>query len=286
MNAMTMSRGGLVPAAALCGVLLLPASGGAQVGAVGAAVGAGVADENAHTGSPILGESAVVLPERGWTGSAYGGMSFGNDVTVTGLPGGADFTFFQLLLGVFYAPLENLTVGALAFPVSRVEVESGGQSAEDSGFGDVALYGKYRFYESPDGLTSVAALAQVGLPTGESGFGNEGVSLFGGLAASRTLDGGSLHGGAGVGIPMDDADGDPYVSFSASGVLGLTERVGLSLELLGDVGDESIVSAGPGVRVRAADRLFLDGAVVLRLGSTFDEEAYDYGVILGVNFGG
>lgn len=264
-------------------VLLLAAPAAAQVGAVGAATGAGVAVENAHEGSPILGESGLVLAERGWSASAYGAYTTGG----VGEGGQAlDFNVTQFLAGAFYAPVENLTVGVLAFPLTRVEVEAGAQSADDSGFGDLALYAKYRVHESPDARTHVAAIGQVGLPTAQEGFGSEGVILAGGLGVSHRLEGGSVHAAGGLVLPTDDADGDAFFDFNAAGVIGVADRVGASLEVLGSIGDESVLNAGPGVRIRAGERTFVDGAVVFNVASSLDESPFDWGLVLGVNIGG
>jgi hypothetical protein len=269
--------------AAALGLAFVPGGAHAQVGAIGAASALGVSDANAHVGAPVLTEHAGVLPAKHWSAGAVGGWTTGKyDLISDELK----FDVVQILLGGYWAPRQDLTVGAVIRAHNSVSVEIGGLSEETSGVGDLLLYGKYQFHSSGDGLTRLAGLATLDLPTADEGFGLDGPAFSTGLAASRGLANGSLHASALVGVPTSDLDGDPYLGLTAAGVFGLGERLGLSGELMATVGQETVVNAGPALRYRASQRAFIDVGLVFNLASTFDESPFDVGLVLGVNMGG
>ncbi|MCG8469500.1 MAG: hypothetical protein MJB57_15050 [Gemmatimonadetes bacterium] len=250
-----------------------------QVGAFGAAAALGAQGESAHAGSPVFTEHGRVL-DRGRTSfSAVGGLTTGSIALQGGGTEGWDF--FQLLLSGFLAPVDDLTVGAILSTVNNISFETAEGS---SGIGDLSLYGKYRLGGRAG--TDLAAVAQLVLPTGETGFGREGLAIAGGLAVSRQLDDASLHASGTLAIPTDDADGDPFVTLSAAGVFGLNDRIGLSAEGALQIGDDTFFSAGPAVRLRASDNVFVDGGVLFPLVTPDSPADSDVAFFVGVNVGG
>jgi len=277
---------------------LLPSLASAQAGAVGAAVAVGGGIENAHVGAPIQSEHARTLGAGRTSFAVYGGLTTGSAAAVPGVD--VSFDFLQTVLGGFYGVSDDFTIGAILFPVNRVSVTatntSTGASASESGsaIGDLSLYGKYRLGESADGRTSFAAIGRLQLPTaGEADFGGtpvtlglSGVGIGVGGAVSHLSNNSSFHASALLGIPTDDSDGDPSVGLSGAVVFGVSDRVGLSAEVLASLGDETQFTGGPGVRFQASDNVFLDAAALFLIGSSVDQNPFDYGLLFGLNIGG
>ncbi len=273
----TIHRFGAIGAAVALAIAL-PAGAHAQVGALGAAAALGVSDENAHVGAPVLTEHARVLEQGRFSFSAVGAWT-------TGDIAGVNFDVYQLLLSVFAAPIDNLTVGVINRTLTSVSVDVAGVDSQ-SGFGDTELYAKYQFAESSDGATSGAIIGAVDLPTAEEGFGLEKVAFGAGLAVSRVLGNGSLHGAATVGIPTDEVDGDVTLNLSAAGVVGLGGRIGVSAEVLASISSETVLNGGPALRLRASDNVFIDAGAFFNIASSFDERLFDFGLVAALNIGG
>lgn len=273
-------RSGIAVASLAILTISAPAGAHAQAGALGAAAALGAAGASAHSGAPVFTESGRVLEQGRFAGSAVGGYTTGT--LVPGTPNEEGWSVFQLLVSGFFAPAENLTLGAILPVVNSVSFDN---FDGESGIGDLNLYGKYRF--AGDDMTDISVIGQLALPTGKEGFGLESVAIAAGLGASRQTDWGSLHASGSVIIPTDDLDGDPYVALSGAGVFGLSDQIGLSAEGSLLIGDETALSVGPAIRFRASDNVFIDGGLILPLVVPNDDFVdVDLGLLFGVNIGG
>lgn len=273
---------------------LSPAMASAQAGAVGAAVAVGGGVENAHSSAPIQSEHALTLGTGRTAFTVHAGLTSGS------VGSNASFEVIQTLIGGFYGVSDDLTIGAILFPVTNISLDvtdptSGASFSESgSGVGDLSLYGKYALGESADGRTSFAAIASLELPTAGTAdlggtpisLGLDGVAIGIGGAVSHRASSSSFHGSAQLAIPTSDLDGDAFVRLGGAAVFGVSDRVGLSGEVLANVGSETQFTGGPGVRFQASDNVFLDVAALFLLGSSISEDPFDYGLVVGLNIGG
>jgi hypothetical protein len=272
-----------VTAAAATGLLAAAQPAAGQVGAIGGAPSSAVSGGATAARAPLFSESALVMPRGGWTAGAYGGYTSGG---IEGDFTSIDFSFTQLVIGGFFALTERVVLGAAIFPYASVSVDSDFGSEEESGRGDGLLYGKAQFWSSADGRTSIAGIANVGLPIGDDDFGAEGVSFGIGGAVTHTVNQVSLHGSAGFAIPTDDADGETTFNFNAAFVYAAQSVLSLGAELLGSTfsaGGErfTIINAAPGARVRLAERVFLDGGLLFNVSTSPGESPFDYAFLIG-----
>lgn len=278
----SFSRVAAITAATATAVAAAPAS--AQVGAIAAAPGGAIGGTEMTVRGPVVTESALMLPQGMWTGSATVGVTGGS-----GFSGVAfDYTYSQLLLGAFYGVSDNLLIGATIFPYAGFEVEALGLSEEQTGRGDATVYAKYRVLGSADGRTSVAIAGALGLPLGDDVFGAEGLVL--GLAGTVThnLPATSLHASAGVRMPTDEFDGETTLVWSAAAVYAASPKLSLAVELLGsrmstDLDTFSSVELVPAARYAVGRNVFLTGAVQFNVSSSPFDSAYDYAAMFGVS---
>lgn len=124
----------------------------------------------------------------------------------------------------------------------------GTTTAEASGAGDLGVAAKWRFVEATDGKFSVGVLGGVSLPTGEEGFGSEGVDpavslLFSGTMAENLV----FDLNAGLDWTTVEVAGEEErladTTFSAGLSVPAGENGGVFLELFGvlpEEGDEQI----------------------------------------------
>ena len=273
-------------AAVSAGILAVNAPVAAQIGAIGAP-GSIASGSEATSSAPIFTESALVMGRGMWAAGAYAGYTSGGfDGPVS-----VDLSSRQLLLGAYYAPTEQLTLGVSVLPYASISAENNlGDSADESGRGDAQLRAKYQFWNSTDGRTSLAGLGSIGLPIGDDDFGASGASVGLGGAISHLADRVSVHGGLGFFMPTDDDDGETTIDFSAAVVYAAQEKLSLGLELLGSTfsfegieGSERYTSIdlAPGARYRVAPRVFLDGGLLFNVSSTDDSSLYDYALVIG-----
>jgi hypothetical protein len=258
----------------------------AQVGAIGAAPAGLWGTDEVMATAPILMESGYQL-ERGQVGVTAlfgvtaGGFTLTDDVQTVGL----DYTFNQLVLGAYYALSDRITLGVLAAPYVGFEIEASGFSENDSGRGDIGVYGKGLLWRADDGKTSLATFGSATLPVGEDGWGAEGSVLAGGLALSHRMDQFALHGATGVQHPLKEVDGSTVFTGSAGAVYSAGARVALSLEGLASTSDgETAFDVAPGARVRLGSSFYLSGAVLVNAASSLDYKPYDYAVVIGGSF--
>lgn len=273
------ARAAVGTVAALLCVAATPAPGAAQIGAIGAVPGAAGAD-GSFAGSPIFTESATMLPRGRLSAGAHiaavsqAMMLEGTEVEVT---------VSQVLAGVSYAPVEGLMLGFRASPYIAFEASSQFGSVDQSGHGDAFFDARYRLWRAPGGQTQLAANGSVQIPLGDEFFGAEGAALGLGAAISHQLDRLGLHGALGASVPLDEADGQTAMNFSAAGVFGVTERIWLNLEMIGVASDgEHIVNLAPGARIGLGQRAFLDIGVLVNASSSVGAP-FDSAALLGIS---
>jgi hypothetical protein len=268
-------------AAALLAMTVHASPGTAQIGAIGAVPGVPEVD-GSFAGTPIFGSSAAVLPLGGLSVGAHF-ASVSQSVSIQGTD--VDMTVSQMLAGVSYSPMSRLMIGVSASPYISLEASSQFGAQEQSGHGDAFIDARYQAWQAPGGRTQIAANATLQLPVGDDFFGAAGSAVGLGAAASHQLEQLSLHGGVGVRFPMNEADGQTSVSFNGAGVMGVSPRVWLSLEMLGvNASGDYVVNLAPGVRVGLGRQLFLDAAALLKAAASEGTAPFDHAVVLGISF--
>jgi hypothetical protein len=273
-------RRAAVATAALLGLAGYAVPATAQIGAIGAVPG--MAGDGSFAGTPIFGPSAVVLPR--------GSLSIGGHFAVVSqslvVQGTAiDVTVDQMLTSVSYAPVDRLMIGLSASPYIALEASSQFGSQEESGHGDAYVDARYQVWRAPGGRTQLAANASLQLPIGDDVFGAAGSAVGFGAAVSHHVDRFSLHGGIGASVPMDEADGRTNLTFSGAGVLGVSPRVWLSLEVMGvTASGDYVVNFAPGARFGAGSRFFLDAGVLLNAAASEGVTPFDSALVVGASF--
>jgi hypothetical protein len=280
----TFGRAAAIMAAA--GALQLAASPAAhgQIGAIAAAPGGAMGGTELTTRGPVVTESALTLPRGAWTGSATVGVTGGSGFSGVDY----DFTYSQMLLGVFFGLSDDFTIGATVFPYTGFEIEALGLTDEQTGHGDATLYAKYRLLGSNDTRTSVAVAGALGLPLGDELFGAEGTVLGVVGIVSHNLDRLALHASAGARIPTDEYDGETALIFTGAAVYPASPKLSLSLELIGsrmstEFATFRSVELAPAARFAVARNIFLTGALQFNVSSEPFDAAYDYAVMLGAS---
>ncbi len=261
----------------------VPAAAVAQIGAFGGASSTpSIGDEAAHHGTPVLIESAAFPIAGAMGGSLQTSFTTGS----VDSPGFAfEYGVTQTAASLYYAVSDAFVVGVSFQPWGQVSLSQGGVTESESGRGDAALYGKFRVWGSGDGRSTAAIAGAVGLPVSADGFGAEGVTLGITLAASRQLDGASLHAAAGVAIPTDEMDGDPVLSLGGGAMYRLGARASMGGELLARFSNgEYIADLAPTARFQISPRVVIDGAFLLNAATSLDE-IYDGGLLLAVRVG-
>lgn len=149
--------------------------------------------------------------------------------------------------------LVELQLNFAGYSDASTEAPSGGllggtTTSEASGAGDLGVAAKWRFVEATDGKFSVGVLGGVSLPTGEEGFGSEGVDpavslLFSGVVAENLV----FDLNAGLDWTTVEVAGEEErladTTFSAGLGVPAGENGGVFLELFGvlpEEGDEQI----------------------------------------------
>jgi hypothetical protein len=259
-------------------LLALPAAASAQVGAIGVVPGSAATGADAYIGTPILVNSSLTLPRGRWSVSGYGVFSkFSVD----------EFDFEEsdrtLFATAAYAPTDRAMFGVQLLPYASYDIESSLGEASESGMGDAVLFGKYQFWRSASGRTSMAGVGSASLPIGSDEFGGEGISLGAGAILSHRSNRVTWHVESGVGIPTDDADGETAFSLNGAAVIAASQRMWLSLEALNTFSDgEHQLLFAPGARFAVGGRAFLDGALAFEVANSVDESAFDYALLLGL----
>jgi hypothetical protein len=254
----------------------------AQIGAIAAAP-AVAGGQDAAAGAPLLMEHAFLLPQGQVALTALSGATVGS-VAVPTLGGvvTVDFTYQQLLVGVYYALTDRFNIGVAAAPYLAFSLEAQGTTVEEHGRGDVLIGGKYSLWEAPDGATRVASYGSVLLPLGQTGWGREGTLLGLGLTAGRRLERVTLHAAVGVDVPTDQDDGDTAINLAGAGVYAASPRVALSMELFGvAAGGESQVTVAPGVRLQLGSSVALSLAAMFNAHTSLPQKPYDAAALLG-----
>jgi hypothetical protein len=178
---------------------------------------------------------------------------------------------------------------------------------DEDGWGDPFLFGRYQVLGSEDTDYKLAASASASLPLGDERFGRDGISVGISAVGSQRWQQFSVHGNlALVFLPENTVDAEIFgtertlqderhIVYNAAAVLGVSENLQLSAELLGrrtDLEEEfrtivrldretgefvtkefsaSAVDLAPGLRFSFANYMFLDAAVRLRL----NDDAFD-----------
>ena len=262
-----------------------PAAG--QIGALAAAAAAaGAGGEYALAGAPIFAESGLVLND-GWSAGAFGVTQ---STTYTAFDGfnevDVEFTATNLAVGAFFAAGEKAMIGAVLNPRVSGKFSSMGVSESVSGLGNMTVSGKFAL--SSGSSSQVAATASVELPIGDEDLTSQTATVSIGLGASKQLAADlSLHGGASVGLTLDDGDtqfeeGGTALSFAGAVVKQLNPKAWLSGELLGSSFDgEYQVLLAPGARFRAGERIFIDVGLAIGALSSDAVDPIDYGLAIG-----
>jgi hypothetical protein len=159
--------------------------------------------------------------------------------------------------------------------------EEGGESR--SGFGDVTLRWKQNLWGNDGGLTSFALMPFVTIPTGtrvSAGEWQGGLIAPLGFTVSDRVYIGLM---AEVDVVYDEDSEDYELEWlhSATLGLGLTERLGVYLEMVGIVGADTSYQAlfDSGVTFAVTDNLILDAGVRIGL----NRAAEDFGVFTGMS---
>lgn len=253
----------------------------AQIGAIGAVPGVGGA-EGGYAGSPIFTESAAVLPSgRMSVGAHFAAVSQKAVLEGTEL----DVTVSQLLAGASFSPVDRLMIGVRASPYISLEASSEFGSMEETGRGDASIDARYQLWRAPGGQTQLAANATLQVPIGDDLFGAAGAAVGIGAALSHQIDRLGLHGAVSAGVPLDEADGETVINFSAAGVFGVHPRVWLNLEMIGVTANgEHVVNVAPGARIGLGQRVFLDAGVLLNASTSFGQAPFDNAFVIGASF--
>lgn len=259
----------------------------AQVGAVGAVPSGAVSGSAGTEQAPVFGESALTMPRGAWSINALGGLTHGS---IGAVFTEIDYSVTQVLVAGFFGLTDRFMLGAMVAPYNRISIEIEDGEGDETGMGDVRLYGKYKLWSSLEERTNVAVSANVSLPTGDDSFGNEGsvINLRGAISTRSRLV--SLHANAGVGIPTNDDDGVTTLFFGGGLVYSATERVSVGAEFMGssasDAGERlTILDFAPIVRVKASPVAYFDAGVVINASTSFDIDIYDYAFVLGLTIG-
>lgn len=262
-----------------------PAAG--QIGALAAAAAAaGAGGEYALAGAPVFSESGLVLND-GWSVGAFGVTQSTSYSAFDGFNEfDVDYTATNLAVGAFFAAGDKAMIGAVINPRVSAEFSSGGLSESTSGLGNMTVSGKFAL--SSGGSSQLAATASVELPVGDEDLTSQTATISVGLGASKQLAADlSLHGGASIGMTMDDGDtqfdeGGTALSFSGAVVKQLNPKAWLSGELLGSSFDgEYQVLLAPGARFRAGERVFIDVGLAIGALSSDAVDPIDYGLAIG-----
>ncbi|MBU1698898.1 MAG: transporter [Candidatus Eisenbacteria bacterium] len=292
----------------MLGLVLIPQTAAAQIGAIGGSFGGGAGDDMYHRG-PVLTESGYVLDKGQLTLGTYFIYGELKDTSVDYIPIFDDYGFpyayirgddevtltsTQMTVSAFYGLTEKLTVGGYLYPMLNYDIDHDitfsyqgasidtSTSESISGFGDLKLYSKYQLWKQELGRTRVALFGLITLPTGDDEVGIEGTIWTAGIAGSHRRGRWNLHGDASVSIPSDE-NYDTSLSFDASAVYAVGAKVGLSGEVLASVSDgETYLDISPGLRFKAAPNIFVSGALVVNLQSP-ELSAFDYQAFLGLD---
>lgn len=136
------------------------------------------------TASPIITQPGITLPANMWaTGiiTQFSSFDSATDEKLLALKnsGNQDVhsvnTFLQPSVFAAYGITDNLTFGIKVPYVLRSGIRSPAEDTDTvtkmgdpSGFGDVSLFGQYRFYHSPDNLNHASVTIGLKTPTGET----------------------------------------------------------------------------------------------------------------------
>ncbi len=150
------------------------------------------------TASPIITQGSLTLPVGMWAGGVstqfinFNGTS---DATLLNLKSNAvdeahgdvhsSNTFLQPTLFGAYGVTDNLTLGLRVPYVLRSGIRSPNEDADavinqgaPSGFGDVSVFGQYRFFHSADNLNHASLTIGLKTPTGATGVkDNQGITF-------------------------------------------------------------------------------------------------------------
>lgn len=245
---------------------LVPRSGHAQLGAIGAGVSNVVTEENRYENAPVFFLSALVMPRGQWAVGASG--------TASGLPleFGDGFELGKLrrtglAASAYYGAGTRLTLGIVAQPYASTSFDCSVSfcqginipSLEQSGMGDVNVAGVYQAWRSADGATKVGLLGRLWLPTAAEGLGLQGTSPEAALIVTHHLERLTLNANTSYTIMTDDADGDSVWLVDGAAVLAVSRTIGLSLEAGAQFsGGENLVQLGPALRIKLGSRTFFE----------------------------
>ncbi|GAA5135631.1 hypothetical protein GCM10023213_09260 [Prosthecobacter algae] len=166
----------------------------------------------------------------------------------------------------------------------EVRLKSGSQSDRFSGFGDVTVRLKKNLWGNDSGQTALALMPYVTIPTGSelsSEVWEGGLIVPFSVSLTERLNLGLM---AQMDIVHDVETGGQDLEFLHSATLGfgLTEILGMYLELVGIAGEDANYMAlfDAGLTLAVTDNLVFDAGVRIGL----NRPAPDFGVFSGVSF--
>lgn len=282
----SIARAGL----ALAAVLLGSSEAQAQIGALAASAAVVTADgteEYVFAGAPVFADNGLVLQEK-WSAGAF---ATNQEFT---FPSGVTLAVTGFSFGAFAAVGSSGMVGVSIQPVVQTSLENDFASAEESGTGNLGLYGKAVVHEA--GATQIAVSGRAFIPMADP-FGQARSTFFGGIGFSHQRDAKtSIHGGAGLAVTAEsDGIGDQANSTPIEGTTGfsanaaivrqLSPKAWLSGEFLASAGsDVWEVSVAPALRLRAGERVFVDLGVAIGALESDDSIPMDYAFALGATY--
>lgn len=215
------------------------------------------------TASPIVTQTGVTLPTGMWAGGVIAQYIDFKSTSDQELLAARDahgdvhsvYTFLQPSLFAAYGVTDDLTLGLRLPYVLRSGIHSPDEANQDvvnhlgdpSGFGDVSLFGQYRFFHSDDNLNHASFVVGLKTPTGATGVKT---SLGGGSIFEVHHQPGSGSWDPSFGLSFTRAMGQ--FSFDSSVLYTVTTQ-GAQQTNLGDVFDYNVaVSYAFGAPARSA----------------------------------
>jgi len=188
----------------------------------------------------LIGFFCVAALLLAWAPGAFAYRPFATDDVGTPSPGKVEFEIGHEVVEVGNDDDDHSVVGSLTTCIGLAERFALGFTGQllyhlreakegESGFGDLELFGKYRFREEGDAVPGFAAVGKVVLPTGDSekGLGNAEADYGLSLAATKGWECWVTH--AGIGWDFLSASDDQLV-----GSVALDYEVGPKWHLLAE----------------------------------------------------
>lgn len=227
-----------------------------------AANGVSAAAENAANRAPIFTGAAMVAPAKK--------MGFGVQALAAreSMDDAYTFSGTQTQLSGFYGVTNRITVGAYVPFInasSEITTPAGTVDGSESGMGDAGVFGRIAAWQSQNGATRLGFGAELTFATGDSVFTNDEMAYQIDAAVSHRVGRWNLHAVPGVATANGQ---DMIMNLNLAGVFAVSERMGVSAELLNQFGGAQSdvdgaegmqdIDLGTGLRYRFAGRTSMD----------------------------